>query len=74
MTLAEVEVALNRLTDNQIVQGELLGRVERVVASNAEAIEHLTDRMDVMQSAMERLFEHMDRFIRGLKGNGRRGA
>ena len=74
MTLAEVEVALNRLTDNQIVQGELLGRVERVVVSNAEAIERLTDRMDVMQSAMERLFEHMDRFVRGLEGNGHRSA
>jgi DNA-directed RNA polymerase specialized sigma24 family protein len=74
VTLAEVEVALNRLTDNQIVQGELLGRVERVVVSNAEAIGRLTDRMDVMQSAMERLFEHMDRFVRGLEGNGHRSA
>jgi hypothetical protein len=74
MTLAEVEVALNRLTDNQIVQGELLGRVEHVVVSNAEAIGRLTDRMDVMQSAMERLFEHMDRFVRGLEGNGHRSA
>lgn len=74
MTLAEVEVALNRLTDNQLVQGELLGRVERVVASNAEAIGRLTDRMDVMQSAMERLFEHLDRFVRGLEGNGHRSA
>lgn len=74
MTLAEVEVALNRLTDNQIVQGELLGRLERVVERNSQAIERLTDRMDVMQSAMERLFEHMDRFIRGLEGNGHRDA
>lgn len=74
MTLAEVEVALSRLTDNQIVQGELLGRLERVVERNSQAIERLTDRMDVMRSAMERLFEHMDRFIRGLEGNGHRGA
>lgn len=74
MTLAEVEVALSRLTDNQIVQGELLGRLERVVERNSQAIERLTDRMDVMQSAMERLFEHMDRFVRGLEGNGHRSA
>ncbi|HEV2379879.1 MAG TPA: hypothetical protein VG206_08810 [Terriglobia bacterium] len=74
MTLAEVEVALSRLTDNQIVQGELLGRLERVVERNSQAIERLTDRMDVMQSAMERLFEHMDRFVRGLEGNGHRNA
>ncbi|HEV3278190.1 MAG TPA: hypothetical protein VG860_15340 [Terriglobia bacterium] len=70
MTLGEVEVALQRLTENQIVQGELLGRLERVVERNTEAIGRLTDRMDVMQSAMERLFEHMDRFIRGLESNG----
>ena len=88
MTLGEVEVALSRLTDNQIVQGELLARLEHVVernaeaiarnteaiARNTEAIERLTDRTDVMQSAMERLFEHMDRFIRGLEGNGHRGV
>jgi DNA-directed RNA polymerase specialized sigma24 family protein len=70
MTLGEVEVALQRLTENQLVQGELLGRLERVVERNTEAIGRLTDRMDVMQSAMERLFEHMDRFIRGLESNG----
>ena len=81
MTLGEVEVALNRLVDNQVVQGQLLARLEHVVernaeaiARNTEAIEHLTDRTNVMQSAMERLFEHMDRFIRGLEGNGHRSA
>ena|SRR5487761_451419 len=106
MTLAEIEVSLKKLVDNQIVQGELLSRTEQLVARNTEAIgrnseaiaqnteaigyiaqatgrvaevtTRLTEsaaetngRMDVMRAAMERLFEHMDRFIRGLEGNGR---
>jgi hypothetical protein len=74
MTLEEVEVTLKKITDQQIVQGELLNRVEQVTARNSEAIAHLADGMQTMQSAMQRLFEHMDRFIRGLEGNGRRGA
>ena len=64
----------------QIVHGELLGRVELVVmrnseaiAGNTEAIARLTDGMQIMQAAMHRLFEHMDRFIRGLEGDGHRG-
>ncbi|MGH9445838.1 MAG: hypothetical protein ACRD3O_08945 [Terriglobia bacterium] len=95
MTLAEVEVSLKKLVDNQVVQGEMLGRLERVVAQNTEAIAQntaaighiaqavaslsdavaqLNDRTSLMQAGMERLFEHMDRFIRGLEGNGHHRA
>jgi hypothetical protein len=116
MSLAEIEVALKKLADNQVVRGELLSRLERVVERNSEAIaeqgsildrhgraieslangmigmqsvltrviEHvghlgekvdrLTDQVQIMQSGMDRLFERMDRFIRGLEANGRRGA
>ncbi len=81
MMLSEMEVSLKRLADNQIVQGEMLSRVERAVERNSEAIGHLAeslahqaDGMQVMQAAMQRLFEHMGRFIRGLEGNGRHPA
>lgn len=91
MTFAEVEVSLQKLVDNQIVQGELLSRLEQATARNTEAIGHVAQatsrvaevtarladsaaeangRMDAMQAAMERLFEHIDRFISGLEGNG----
>ncbi|MGH9355164.1 MAG: hypothetical protein ACRD10_03455 [Terriglobia bacterium] len=97
-----MEVSLKKLVGNQVVQGELLSRLEQVVARNTEAIAQNTEaigqvaqatsrvaevtarlaesaaatngRMDVMQAAMERLFEHIDRFIRGLEGNGHRPA
>ena len=72
MTPQEMERAL-------IVQGELLHRVEQLVARNAEAIARnteaigkLADGMTLMQGAMVRLFEHMDRFIRGLESDGHR--
>lgn len=77
MTVEEIEGSLKRLADVQIVQSEFLNRLERVVAQNSEAIARhtevvgkLADGMQVMQSAMERLFEHMDRFIRGLESDG----
>ncbi len=86
MTNEEIERRLTLLSENQIVQGELLNRIEQTVARNAEAIANsreaiernseaigrLADRMLGMVSAMERLFEHMDRFIRGLGSNGQK--
>ena len=74
MTLAEMEVALKKVADNQIVQGELLNRIEQMVARNSEAIGRLAEGQQLMQGAMHRMFEQMDRFIRGLEGNGRRGT
>lgn len=77
MTNEEMERGLRTLADNPIVQGELLHRTEQVVARNSEAIQRnseaiskLADGMIVMQAAMERLFDHLDRFIRGLESNG----
>lgn len=81
MTLGEIEIALKKVTDDQIVQDELLNRLEQVVERNTEAIAqnsaaigHLADGMVLMQPAMDRLFDYRDRFIRGLEGDGHRGA
>ncbi|MGH9359742.1 MAG: hypothetical protein ACRD1O_11310 [Terriglobia bacterium] len=88
MTFAEIEVSLKRMADHQIVQGQMLNRVEQAVERNTEAITrnseaighlaesltHQADGLQVMQAAMQKLFEHMDRFIHGLEGNGRRPA
>ncbi|MGH9326962.1 MAG: hypothetical protein ACRD2B_09820 [Terriglobia bacterium] len=72
MTQAEIEASLKRITENQVVQGELLHRLELAVDRNTEAIAQLAGGMQVMQAAMHRLFEHMDRFIQGLEGDGHR--
>lgn len=52
-------------------------RNSELITRNSEAIRHLSnavqsmhDNMQVMQDAMHALFERMDRFIRGLEGNG----
>ncbi len=111
MTLEEMERGLERITDVQVVQGELLSRLGQVVAQNTEAItdnteaiarltaaiariteaiariteaiarineaiSKLADGMIVMQAAMKGLFDHMDKFIRGLESDGHknRGA
>lgn len=86
MPRSEFDAKIERLADFQVVQGALLDRLENVVAGNSDAIAHLSesmhemrdnmrvmqDNMQVMQDAMRALFERMDRFIRGLEGNGHR--
>ncbi len=89
MTYEEIEKSLIALRDNQVVQGEMLGRLELVVernteaiaqnseaiAQNTEAIGKLTDGFMLLQAAMKGLAETVDRFIRGLEGDGhRRGS
>lgn len=44
MTLGEMEIALKKVADNQIVQGELLNRTDQLIARNAEAIARLAGR------------------------------
>ncbi len=77
MTLEEMERGFQVMQDNMTVQGVMmhrlennLDRLEAVVAENSAAIAKLGHGMTVMQSAMQRLFDHMDRFIRGLESNG----
>jgi hypothetical protein len=84
MTMEELERGLKVLQDNMTVQGVMmhriennldrlesdLSRVESLAARNSEAIEKLTDGMTIMQAAMKSLFDHMDRFIRGLESDG----
>lgn len=71
MTFEEFDAALQKLRDNQIVQGELLGRLERVVdrhgeailqheevlARHGRAIESLANGMVTLQSVMTRMVD-----------------
>jgi hypothetical protein len=86
MTYEEVERGLKVLQDNMTVQGVMKNRLENnldrlevvvaensaAIARNTEAIAKLADGMMVMQAAMKSLFEHIDRFIRGLETDGHR--
>jgi hypothetical protein len=84
MTLEEMERGLKGLQDNMTVQGVMMNRLENnldrleavvaensaAIARNTELIARLADGMMVMQAAMQRLFDHMDRFIHGLERDG----
>jgi hypothetical protein len=100
VTFDEMEQSVRELRDNQVVQGEILNRVElnleRVterlgklegmveqntlaIEQNTLAIGKLADGMAVLQSAMKGLVQTVeglsatvDRFIRGMGGNGHR--
>ncbi len=69
-----MEKSLIALRDNQVVQGQILNRVELAVERNTEATAKLADGMILLQSAMKGLAETMDRFIRGLERDGHRGS
>jgi hypothetical protein len=95
MTFAEMEQAMIQVKDNLIVQGELLNRLDKILAESHQdfserigalltiaenhekrlnttqnSIQTTQAGMQTMQGAMHALFEHMDRFIRGLESNG----
>jgi chromosome segregation ATPase len=53
---------------------ENLISIQAAIRTLTERIDALTDRMDVMQTSMHNLFEHMDRFIRGLESDGHKGG
>jgi hypothetical protein len=89
MTYEEMEKSLIALHDNQVVQGEMLGRLELVVERNSEAIAQnteaiarhteaigkLADGFILLQAAMKGLADTVERFVRGLENNGhRRGS
>ena len=80
MTFEEMEKSLIALRDIQVVQGEILNRVElaqernaEAIARNSEAIAKLVDGFLLLQAAIKGLTETVDRFIRGLETNGHRG-
>jgi hypothetical protein len=87
MTFEEMEKSLIALRDNQVVQGEILNRVElavernaeaiarnsEAIARNSEAIAKLTDGFLLLQAALKGLTETVDRFIRGLGTDGHHG-
>jgi hypothetical protein len=91
VTLEEMQQSMMELRDNQVVQGQILHRVETnleclgerldrleiAVEQNTEAIAKLTNNMALLHSAMkgmvqtvEGLSATVDRFIRGLEGDG----
>ena len=87
MTYEEMEKSLVALRDNQVVQGEVLYRLELAVernseatarnseatARNSDAIAKLADGFLLLQAAMKGLAETVDRFIKGLETNGHHG-
>ena len=84
MTFDEMGQSMKELRDNQVVQGEILHRVESrldrlelLVEQNSLAIAQLVEGMALLHSAMkgmvatvEGLSATVDRFIRGLQGDG----
>ncbi|MGH9455286.1 MAG: hypothetical protein ACRD2O_15100 [Terriglobia bacterium] len=84
MTFEEMERSVSEWRDNQVVQGQLLhrtetnlDRLEGVVEQNSHAIGRLADGMVLLQSAMRGLIQTVeglsatvDRFIRGMEGDG----
>jgi hypothetical protein len=88
VTFEEMEKSLIALRDNQVVQGEILNRVElalernteaiaqnsEAIARNSDAIAKLADGFLLLQAAMKGLTETVDRFIRGLEPDGHHGS
>jgi hypothetical protein len=81
MTLKEMNQAMSRVADNLAVQGQLLHRLETDMEASRRdfdvridavlgIVEKDREQMRLMQVAMAQLFEHMDRFIRGLESDG----
>jgi len=91
MTYEEMQQSMKDLRDNQLVQGQILHRVESnlervgekldrleiVVEQNSHAINKLVDGQVLLTSAMKGLVQTVeglsatvDRFIRGMEGNG----
>jgi len=87
MTFEEMEKSLIALRDNQVVQGQILNRVEQAVERNTEAIARITeavarntqaitkiaDGFILLQAAMKGMAETVERFVKGLDHNGHRG-
>ena len=69
-----IENNLDRLESNLGRLEVMVGQNSEAIARNTEAIARLADGMAVMQAAMKSLFDHMDRFIRGLESDGHRGG
>lgn len=72
---------MKEVKDNLIVQGQLLNRLDRSMLNSRrdfderinallKVAENHEGRIQTLQSAMQSLFEHIDRFIRGLETNG----
>lgn len=80
-------MTFQELEDSLVVQARLLDRVDRKIEEMADhgaeqqkhidalvrIVESHEARPGTMQAAMLALFEHMDRFIRGLESNGHAG-
>lgn len=85
MTFEEIDRAMAQVKDNLVVQGELLHRLGTAMdASRRDFDERIgallnvvaedREQLRAMRAAMAQLFEHMDRFIRGLESDGHKKA
>ncbi len=63
-------VMMNRLENNLDRLEAVVAENSAAIARNTESIAKLGDGIIIMQAAMQRLFDHMDRFIRGLGRDG----
>jgi hypothetical protein len=77
VTFEEMEQSIRGLRDNQVVQGQLLHRVETNLDRLEGVVEKLVDGLVLVQSAMkgmvqsvEGLSATVDRFIRGIERDG----
>lgn len=86
MTFEEMQQGMKEVKDNLIVQGQLLNRLDQsMIESRRDFDERINALLKIAEShegqiqelraAMQSLFAHMDRFIRGLEtdGHGRKG-
>lgn len=65
-----LENNLDRLENDLHLLEAVVAENSAAIARNTESIAKLGDGMIIMQAAMQRLFDHMDRFIRGLERDG----
>ena len=84
MTWEELEKGIQEVKDQLLVSARLMERYERQSNDRMERLETLAlrheerlgnveERYENLQASMQALFERMDRFIRGLEGNGKGG-
>ena len=71
------EERLTKLEEAMLVNASLMNRIElnmdrleRKAEEHEDGIAELRQSQSNLNSAMNALFEHMDRFIRGMEGNG----
>lgn len=65
------EERFTKLEEAMLVNASLMSRIEQRAEAHEEGIAELRASQVEMRASQVALFEHMDRFIRGLESNGR---